>query len=70
MTLGDLLTDDEEKALHALSTTLLIVGTMFQHEEGTPEALRMALASIRSGADTLEAAADRWERELRHEAGG
>lgn len=58
---GLTITEDEYQSIKAIQSTLGILGEAFSSEEGTPEALRMVVASLRAAADTLEGAVKRWE---------
>jgi hypothetical protein len=52
---------DEFDDIRALMETFDVLGRLFRDGEGSPEAMRMVVASCRRAADTLEVVADRWE---------
>lgn len=52
---------EEAEDLVALGQTFGVLGSFFTEEGGSPEALRMCISSLRSGADLLQRVVDRWE---------
>jgi hypothetical protein len=54
------LTSDERMEILALSDSIGALGEIMQ-EGGSPEALRMIVATLQAAADALAGAADRWE---------
>jgi hypothetical protein len=53
------ITDDEVADILALGETMEVIGRLFSGDEGTVEALRMAIGALRRAADVLDGIADK-----------
>jgi uncharacterized protein YoaH (UPF0181 family) len=68
----DLLTiePDEAQDIFAMQQAFGVIGKLFVEGEGTPQALRMVIAQLRTSATVLEAITQRWEASIDGEGEG